>query len=53
MEQLNLTLAVNRNDAYDLSKITQLIREGWDMVHIDDSTEVKGKDTKVVLVRKI
>jgi hypothetical protein len=53
MEQLNLKLLINRNYITDLDKITKLVREGWDIIHFDLCNEEEGKDTKVVLTRKM
>lgn len=53
MENLFVKFFINRNNPSDLDKVTKLVREGWDLLHFDVSTEEMGKDTKIVLSRKI
>tara|TARA_R110000744_G_scaffold194666_2_gene313583 strand:- start:4 stop:165 length:162 start_codon:yes stop_codon:yes gene_type:complete len=53
MENICLKLMINRNNKYDLDKVTKLVREGWDIMHFDKSDEKENRDTKVVLVREM
>jgi predicted fused transcriptional regulator/phosphomethylpyrimidine kinase len=53
MENICLKLMINRNNKYDLDKVTKLVREGWDIIHFDKSDEKENRDTKVVLVREM
>ena len=50
-QQLQLKVLINRNNVDDLDMITILIREGWNLIHFNLSTEQEDRDTKVVLTR--
>lgn len=52
-QQLNTVLFIDRHNLEDLAKLNKLVREGWDIVHLNPNSDEKSisKDTKIVLTR--
>lgn len=51
--QIDIKLIINRNDMDDLAKITQLVREGWNIIHLGSFDSEPGNNTKIIFTRFI